>query len=95
MSAFDPEAAPGQVLPAQLFRASWPTQSDRSGAWREMLWFRVRAARACFVALYQRKGDGPPWRVAAAERVFNGEFHEVRVRATDGERTRLHVLRGL
>jgi len=82
-------------LPGRLIRAEWPVRSDGSAGGREMFIFRVRAARADFVALYQLEGHGTPWRVACAERVFNGEDDEVRVGVTNGTETRRHVFGGL
>jgi hypothetical protein len=85
--------ASGQPLPAELTRAEWPVIGDWSGGGRELFMCRVRGARADFVALYQLRGEGRTWRIAAARRVFNGEADEVHVALTDGQETRLHLLR--
>ena len=90
-----PSPSEASFLSAELIRANWPTRSDLSGDWREMLMFRVAAARADCVARYQLAGVGPAWRVASAGRIFNGQGYEVRILLTSGAESRLHVLASL
>ena len=77
-------------MPGMLLRALWPVASDWSAGGREMFLYRVQAARADFVALYQAGAGG--WRIASARRFFNGQRDEIVVEVSRGEETCRHVL---
>ncbi len=79
----------------QLIRAAWPVVSDGSEGARAMFMYRLRAAQAAFVALYQVAGDGRLWRVESSGRVFNGDHDEFRVTVTDGQQTREHIFKSV
>ncbi len=83
----------------EVIRASWPVQSDWADGGREMLILRAVGKRVSFVSLYQIRnkdaGADRDWRVASAERIFNGKQDEIRIRTTDGSRQCSHVLEGV
>ena len=80
--------------PGSLIRAHWPVASDGSEGVREMFMFRVRGARADFVALGQLTSD-IPYRIASVQRQYNGAHDEIHIVLTHGETTCLHIVPGI
>ena len=82
-------------MEGRLFRALWPVAGDWSEGGREVFMYRVQADRADFVSLGQVITDDAPWRIASAERVFNGAHDEIRVSVARGNEVREHVFAGM